>query len=183
MTEIPSLVDIETREDCIIPSALKMKPGMVAVELGSYLGGSIVLFTKNLPSDDIEVYAIDNWRCDNISQESLDWSNLSKRTEVFDKFTENIAGTRIKTIVSDTTEAAKQFADKSINYLFFDASHGYEGLVAELNAWLPKLADEAFAFVHDFPEECIRKAVYDVIGQTNCKVVRGGSSVIIKDTL
>lgn len=184
---IPCLVDYETREDCIVPAAHKLKEGMIAVELGSYLGGSVCLLASNLREPNIRVYAIDNWVCDNISQASLDWSKLEKHDQVYGQFIKNISergfGDIIYPIKSDTAKAAIMFEDKSVNYLFMDAAHGYGGVKEELLAWLPKLADNAFCFIHDWPAECIRDAVYEVVGRENIKVVRGGSSVIIKDTL
>lgn len=184
---IPCLVDYETREDCILVGASKLKEGMIAVELGSYLGGSVCLLASNLREPNISVYAVDNWVCDNISGESLRWSNLEKHSQVYDQFLQNLKDRNldgiIKPIKSDTALAAELFDDKSVDYLFFDAAHGFGGLKDELNAWLPKLADKSFAFIHDWPAECIRDAVNEVMGRNNYTVVRGGSSVIIRNTL
>lgn len=183
---IPCLVDYETRLDCIVYGANKLKEGMIAVELGSYLGGSVCLLASNLREPNIRVYAIDNWVCDNISQASLDWSSLERHDQVYDQFLQNVKNKELDSIImpikSDTAKASALFEDKSVNYLFMDAAHGFGGVKEELIAWLPKLADNALCFIHDWPAECIRDAVYEVVGR-DVKVVRGGSSAIIKDTL
>jgi hypothetical protein len=185
--EIPCLVDYETREDCIDYGALKLEDGMVAVELGSYLGGSIARLASKIKERNIncKIYAIDNWKCDNISRASLNWSNLSEHTDIFPKYQfymkELGLDTIITTIISDTIKAAEQFADRSINYIFFDASHGYDGVIEELKVWIPKFHNRCFAFIHDFPDMAIQQAVYDTCGIQ--RVVRGGSSAVIKDTL
>lgn len=186
--DISCLVDWETRLDCIDYGANKIEENMVAVELGSYLGGSICRFADKIKKRNINcnIYAIDNWLCDNISIESVKWSNLNSHSEILDKFNQNLKDCEldslIKIIQKDTAEAASLFADKSINYIFFDANHGYGGVRAELLAWLPKLADKCFAFIHDWPCGGIQQAVFDTFGK-NVKIVRGGSSAIIKDTL
>jgi hypothetical protein len=187
INDIPCLVDYETREDCIDYGASKLEEGMTAVELGSYLGGSIARLTSKLQERNIncKIYAIDNWLCNNISGASLTWSNLSEHKEIFPKYQFYMKqlgfDAFIETIVSDTIEAAKRFEDNSVNYIFFDACHGYDGVRAELKAWLPKFNDRCFAFIHDFPDKAIQKAVFDTVKIE--RICRGGSSAIIKDTL
>lgn len=187
--DIPCLVDYETREDCIDLGAKKAEDGMIFVELGTYLGGTICRLAKQIQERNIkcQITAIDNWCCDNISRESLQWSNLNAHSEVLDKFLDNLKKVGvfdfINIMVSDTIGAANEFKDKSVNYLFMDASHGYGGVKAELEVWLPKMADRCLMFIHDWPADCIKQAVYDVCGRDNLEIVRGGSTAIIKNTL
>jgi cephalosporin hydroxylase len=187
VNDISCLVDYETREDCIDYAASKIEDGMICVELGSYLGGSIARFAEIIKNRNIKcsIYAIDNWKCENISNESVRWSNLSSHGEIYDKYVSNIKecglSKIVQTIVGDTADIASQFKDKSVNYIFFDANHGYGGVLAELKAWKPKLADRCYAFIHDWPSQGIQDATRDVF-QIN-KIARGGSSAIIMDTL
>lgn len=185
--DLPCLVDWETREDCICFAGHKLKDGMIAVELGSYLGGSVILLAQALREMQVKIYAIDNWKCENISQPSLDWSGLNTHDQVWPQFNANLVRygmeNLIKPIVSNTISAAKLFADKSVNYLFHDASHNFQELVDELEAWKPKLADNAFCFVHDAPSDEVNRAIHRVYDLNKCTTVRGGSSIIVRNTL
>jgi len=187
--EIPCLVDHETREDCIDYAVNKIEDGMILVELGSYLGGSVARLACKLKEKGIKckIYAIDNWVCSNISRESLMWSQLTNHSEIFEKFKNNLEQLDLTDYVtyirSETKDVAEQFEDKSVNYIFFDACHGFDGVKDEVMAWLPKFADRCFAFIHDWPMQNIREGVYSVIPKEQIKDVRGGSSAILRDTL
>lgn len=47
-------------------------------------------------------------------------------------------------------EVANRYRNKSIDFLFLDAGHSYEAIIADLRAWLPKLKDGAWIAGHDF---------------------------------
>lgn len=166
--DIPGLVDHTTRESVIDYAASKAQDDMIFIELGSYLGSTVCRLASQIKERNIncKIYAIDNWVCGNISRESIEWSNLVNHSQVYPTFLHNVhecgLDGRVTPIVSDTTEAAKMFEDKSIDYIFFDANHGYDGLKLELEAWMPKLKDNALAAVHDWPDHAIQKAVRDL---------------------
>lgn len=42
-------------------------------------------------------------------------------------------------IRSDTAAAAEQFEDGSVDFLYIDASHTYDAVLADLVAWYPKV--------------------------------------------
>jgi GR25 family glycosyltransferase involved in LPS biosynthesis/cephalosporin hydroxylase len=60
---------------------------------------------------------------------------------LFDEFKQNTKPIEnyINPIVSDSVEAAKNYKDGSIDFIFLDGDHSYEGLCRDLEAWLPKL--------------------------------------------
>ena len=52
-----------------------------------------------------------------------------------------------------TVEAAHEFDDKSIDFVFVDADHSYEGVKADLEAWIPKIRSGGMIAGHDYTEE------------------------------
>jgi len=56
-----------------------------------------------------------------------------------------------KAIVFDmtTTEAVKHVKDESIDLLFIDADHTYEGVMNDIQNWLPKVKEGGYIYGHD----------------------------------
>lgn len=184
--EISGLVDYATREQVIDYAASKAEDGMVFVELGCYLGSTIARLAARIKARKIKctIYAIDNWKCTNISQASISYANLENHEQVYGAFKHNIYAcgleNYIKVIVSDTTEAAKLFENNSVDYIFFDANHGFN-LKQELLCWIPKLKEKSLAAVHDWPDIKIKDEVLAVCNWY--EETGNGNSVWIRKTL
>lgn len=53
-------------------------------------------------------------------------------------------------IQSDSVEAANRFEDVSLDFAFVDADHGYEGCLADIVAWWPKVKSGGVLLGDDF---------------------------------
>lgn len=49
-----------------------------------------------------------------------------------------------------SVNAAKQVSDNSLDLVFIDGDHSYEGVIADIDAWLPKIRKGGFISGHDF---------------------------------
>lgn len=196
-SDIPSLVDYETREEFMDLAASKAEDGMVFVELGVFLGGTIYRMAHKIKErgKQVEICAVDNWQYGNISGASYSWINTfsEEYTKTIGKVRDGGSGYKafveagkilklnVNHIVSETKDAAVKFSDKSIDYIFFDACHGYGGVKAELEAWLPKLKDKAMAGIHDYGGG-IQQATEEVLDHA-IPTTSNGATGIIRNTL
>jgi predicted O-methyltransferase YrrM len=103
------------------------------VEVGSWKGRS----TKALLETGKKVFAVDTWEG---SQDPNDLTfSQAKQEDIFATFQKNVGHyENLKVIKKDSLSAAKQFSDKSVDMVFIDANHTYEGVKADIEAWLPK---------------------------------------------
>jgi predicted O-methyltransferase YrrM len=53
-------------------------------------------------------------------------------------------------IVNFSVEAAKQFEDDYFDFVYIDANHTYEGVIADLEAWYPKVRKGGMVAGHDY---------------------------------
>lgn len=77
-----------------------------------------------------------------------------------------------------SVEAAKQYADNSLFFVFIDGSHLYEAVKEDILAWLPKVKPGGFIGGHDIDQteefNGVRKAVDEIIGAKNIKIYNKG---------
>lgn len=72
----------------------------------------------------------------------------------------------INPIRKDSVEASLDYADKSLDFVFIDADHSYEGVKRDIISWLPKMKNGSILAGHDYgwsPD--VRRAVKDVFGE------------------
>lgn len=137
------------------------------VEIGVYTGASVTFLAKRLMArgTPFELYAVDLW--DQVGQTNYDrtidpaiWKEFSERIN-----REGVAG-HIRILQKDSVNAAAEFQDKSVDFAFIDANHSYEHVVADINAWLPKIRTPGGILAgHDYGEPCgVKQAVDELLG-------------------
>lgn len=129
-------VDIRALRDI----AASLPSGATCAEIGSYLGASALVMSSALP-DGARLFCIDTWMNDAMSEGVRD---------TYAEFLSNTArcGDRIVAVRSESTEAARRF-ESTLDFLFIDGDHSYEGCRSDLEAWLPKLKPGAVVAFHD----------------------------------
>ena len=58
----------------------------------------------------------------------------------------------VEIIRADTLEAASQFAEQSIDFIYLDANHTFEYVLRDLYAWFPKLRPGGLFVLNDYYE-------------------------------
>lgn len=123
----------------------------IFVEIGSWKGRSaaflgVEIFNSGKP---IKLYCVDTWKG---SSEHQDMDCI-KNDSLFEEFITNTKQLEsvITPIRMPSLEAASQFEDNSIDFVFLDASHEYEDIKADIDAWYPKVKPGGLFAGHDYP--------------------------------
>lgn len=117
-----------------------IKQEHIVVELGSFAGVSSELFALHCDT----LYCVDRWEPYwEISQDD----KMLTAEKKFDTMMLNYKN--IVKIKQDSIEAAKTFADESIDVIYIDSDHSSERVKAELDAWLPKVKSTGYIAGHD----------------------------------
>lgn len=69
-----------------------------------------------------------------------------------------------KPVMLPSIDAAKLYADASLDFVFLDAAHDYENIKADIIAWLPKVKPGGWIGGHDYTwNEGIRRACNELL--------------------
>lgn len=140
----------------------------VGAEIGVFAGE---LSRRLLKRQDLTLYLVDSWSAQHAPQygDSGDFhAKLSQaRQDYYCQVARQMvsfAGPRAKILRKDSVEAAKDITDGSLDFVFIDADHSYEGCKADIEAWLPKVKPGGFISGHDyentdFPKFGVKRAV------------------------
>jgi hypothetical protein len=143
-------------------SSLAVRP--VVVELGSYMGRSTLVIAQHLidscgrpneHTDAPKFYAVDRWlRTPGVCPGfELGGGKCEPGMDYMAPFIDNMREFGVLDFVQPlrllTVEAARLFADVSVDVIFHDASHDGESVLRDLNAWVPKLRIGGFWTLHD----------------------------------
>lgn len=155
-----------TGEDAQIYSKVvaEAKPNAHFVEIGSYKGRSSSFMAVEIHNSgkNIRFDCVDTWEG---SEEHQNDQDVINRT-LFEVFTYNMKPVEIlyNAVRLPSLEAAKNYADKSLDFVFIDAAHDYENVYADISAWLPKVKSGGILSGHDWHHPPIKRAVYELIG-------------------
>lgn len=170
MTPQPSeLLGEFGEDDCIVLQKLVQlvtRPGVVIVEIGSWLGnGSTRVFIDALRSvADVKLYCVDTWAGSTNVEHHRD---VVDRYDVFEIFLKNIqlAGGSpfVHPLRMSSREAANVIADGSADLVFIDGNHAYPDTVEDIALWRSKLRPGGILCGHDCecrPSGRLRDAIY-----------------------
>jgi hypothetical protein len=152
----------------------------VFVEIGSWKGRSSAFFAVEAINSkkNIKFYAIDTWRG---SEEHTADEHIINDT-LYDLFLKNISPVShfITPIRKPSVEAAGQFQDESVDAVFIDGDHSYEGVKQDIAAWIGKVKSGGVICGHDYLLPSVKQAVDEYFGDSvqfrnameNCWIVK-----------
>jgi uncharacterized Rossmann fold enzyme len=133
---------------------LKDTPNPIGAEIGVFAGE---LSRKLLKREDLRLYLVDSWAAhhseDYAKSGDFHASLNEAQQERYFRMTHHMvyfAADRAKIIRKDSREAAKDIPDGSLDFVFIDADHTYEGCKGDIEAWLPKVKKGGFISGHDY---------------------------------
>lgn len=164
----PEITPADLRAKSIL-DRLKDRSHPVGAEIGVFAGE---LSSRLLQRGDLSLYLVDSWatsESDSHYTESGDFhSRLSQgEQERFYGLARELtafAGQRAKILRKPSIEAAEDIPDGSLDFVFIDADHSYEGCKADIEAWSPKVKPGGLIAGHDyentaFPKFGVKRAV------------------------
>jgi predicted O-methyltransferase YrrM len=132
--------------------------GALFVEVGCFKGRSTAHLAVEILNSGkrIALHCVDYW-------------NAPDQPDLLASFTANLTplicrGLSLKLHRQTSTEAAGRFADRSVDFLWLDAGHRYEEVMADLHAWLPKVRDGGVVGGDDYAFLGVSTAVKEVFG-------------------
>lgn len=117
------------------------KKGAVFVEIGCWKGRSAAFMGVEIVNSGkkITFYTVDHFEGSGSAKHVVDPDILAGTLEQTARDNLSPFAGIVNVIAKRSTEAAADFADGSIDFLFIDGQHDYENVKADLTAWLPKM--------------------------------------------
>lgn len=129
-------------------------------EVGVYRGQMSAELLRSRP--DLYLVMVDNWAPHEIQPDRYrgtgdyhahltgqeQWRNARRSIEAT-----NFASGRRAILADDSRDAASMVPDGSLDFVFIDADHSYEGVRGDIRAWLPKLRGDGVLGGHDYDHE------------------------------
>ena len=136
------------------------------VEIGSWKGMSAAYMAVEIANSDkdIKFDCVDIWAMHEGSDIEI------KGDTLYETFLNNIAPVKhiINPIRKDSSLTAEDYQDNSIDFVFIDGDHSYEGCKKDILAWKSKIKENGVLAGHDYAwHEPVRRAVADVFGPGN----------------
>jgi len=159
----------EINNMCDYVSSVKKTNIENIIEIGSYAGESTILLHDNFKNS--KIFAVDIWEND---YDDRDWisnsSNMIFVENSFELLTKDI--NEIIKIKLSSKHFSTLVADNSIDFIYIDGDHSYEGVNSDILNWKSKVKKGGFIGGHDyndFNKDTIKKSIsenfpsYDVI--------------------
>ena len=165
------------------------------VEVGTWLGQSAaylaVELINNGNSHNVIFDCVDTWEgsSEHLNEDGLlefDWNVPSEKglpilkekclmttDELYNKFLSNIEPVRhiVNPIKMKSVDAAKLYEDSSLDLVFIDAGHSFDNVVADIEAWLPKVRPYGFIAGHDYEwDDEVKRAVHSIFPTISMEV-------------
>ena len=125
------------------------------VEVGVLNGDYSAILCQNNP--DLHLYSVDSWRADEYPEGFLEQSHPrpgSDTQEYYDSAfrnaTKKLAPYNCTLIRKTSIEAAKDFADESLDFVYLDAGHDFLNFTLDLEAWKNKVKIGGILAGHDY---------------------------------
>ncbi len=135
--------------------------GAHVVEVGAWQGQSAAFMGVEIANSGkaIRFDAVDTWQGSDEPQHQNDPDVQHGR--LYDVFLANTAPVRqyVRPIRSTSVDAAEQYGDASLDVVFLDGDHTTEAVLADLQAWWPKVKPGGWLLGHDRDWATVARAV------------------------
>lgn len=141
-----------------------------AVEIGSYSGEGTVVIAKHFK----EVTAVDPWMNGyDINDVASQQCPMKFVFQAFQDKTEDLEN--VMFIRGKSIDALESIKDESCDFVYIDGDHRYEGVLADLIGWRPKLRVGGVMAGHDWSFKTVQKALVEVFKDKEAVLFQGDS--------
>jgi hypothetical protein len=158
-------------------AADSLPEGSTFVEVGSWMGKSIILMHRLLRGKRIRLICVDHFLGSPAEQNHLDTAsqnggsvrhifnqNLDEHKIPWKSFSSSPpTKTCVEVIHQHSALAAHLFPDQSIDFVFIDAAHTEDAVRADITAWLPKVKPGGTIAGHDWHYQSVQNAVKSLL--------------------
>lgn len=150
------------------------KDGSVFVEIGCFKGRSTVAMCELIKKHNkkIKFVAVDHFKG---SWEHQDDPTIKNLFNIFLENTKEYHG-YFHIMPQPSEHSAGFFEDKTIDFVYIDASHDYESVKQDLNLWHPKIKTGGTIGGHDYGWESVKQAVDEFAFANNLQIKKYGVS-------
>ncbi len=149
----------------------RLPHGSVVVEVGILLGRSVIYLAQTMKAHrkDLRVVAVDTFR--GCGTDPLVASVVAEHGgSLRSAFERNLVLCGVEDAVEileqDSESASRQFPDSSVDLVFLDGDHGFDGFRRDLIHWMPKVKPGGLIAGHDINTyESIGQALDSVLGK------------------
>jgi predicted O-methyltransferase YrrM len=125
------------------------KPGMIAVEIGSWTGQSTSVIAPIVRTFGGVLYCVDWFK----GTPTTHLADVANQVDIYAKFKQNMREIDVedilKVMVMSSDSAARIFQDHLVDFLFIDADHRYPAVKQDLDLWCPKMRPTGIICGHD----------------------------------
>jgi hypothetical protein len=145
-----------------------LKSGDTAVEVGCWLGRSIIFLAQRLKPMPklVRLFAVDHFRGETNQKEHEETVKFcgGNLRDAFEANLQRCGVTEYVGIIeADSAEAAARFIGTGLAFVFIDAAHDYESVKRDIAAWLPKMKPGGIIAGHDIQWHEVDRAVTELL--------------------
>jgi hypothetical protein len=152
---------------------------MNIAEVGAYMGKSTAFMANKLKTKKLKTkfYVVDHWR--GSAEHGL-------VIGLYETFLNNMEDCNVSKYITplrlESVDAAATFPDKFFDFVFLDASHDYDSVKKDIQAWLPKVKPGGILAGDDYIEgwDGVIKAVNECFGWNVQKEFVGSQTWYVK---
>jgi len=148
-----------------LESLIKKHNWTRGAELGVWYGKTYFRLLENCPA--LTLVGVDNWdpKYPHFAHHKNQEAN---RAEVYANAAKY--GPRAVIMEMDMSAAARLIPDESLDFVFIDGDHTYDGCRRDIEVWLPKIKPAGWITGHDYLWPGVNEAVKKHLSPVNCPI-------------
>lgn len=135
------------------------KHQFTAVEIGVYEGDHADSILAHLDMN--QLHLVDRWGETTSDKPEIHYTGHDKEywDQMYERVTTRFSRPDVTIHRMDSIAAASLFEDSSVDFIYLDATHTYEAVMADLIAWYPKIRVSGYLVGDDWRYPGVKEAV------------------------